>query len=391
MLWLVGLSTLALVVGLFVTRWLHDPYSLDIIVQPQGVSPRQSAALLSVIVPARNEARNIRRCVTALLNQSYPRLEIIVVDDCSSDATPQILAEMATGEPRLVVVRGVELPDGWAGKPHALAQGAAAAHGEWLCFVDADTFLQPNCLAAVHAAAEAHHADLFSLMTAQELGSFWEKVILPLVFLALGVAFSPRRVNDPALPDAIANGQFIFIRRTVYQAVGGYAAIRDRIVEDKALAEQVKHSGYRLVLADGRRVATTRMYTSLPEIWEGWTKNIYLGLQDRLWLLLVGAVTGLSGALALPSWLLGASAAWLIGGEVAWGVIALQALALAAYLLYKRMQACRAFGIALPYALTLPLGALVFTGMILVSSCKVLSGQGVTWRGRTYRSSRPTP
>ena len=121
-------------------------------------------------------------------------------------------------DPRLRVIQGAELPPGWAGKPHALFQGVNAARGEWLCFVDADTFVTPDCLAAVYAAAETHQADLFTIMTQQELGSFWEKAILPLVFTALSVGFSPRRVNDPAKPEAVANGQFIFLRRTVYEA-----------------------------------------------------------------------------------------------------------------------------------------------------------------------------
>ncbi len=382
---LVILSTLALIIGLAVTYWLHNQYHLDIVVRPADESPRLDAPLLSVIVPARNEARNIRRCVESLRAQSYPHLEIIVVDDRSTDETPQVLAEIAANDRRLTVVRGVDLPPGWAGKPHALAQGVAAAHGEWLCFVDADTFVTPDCLAAIFGAAEAWRADLFTIMTKQTVGSFWEKVILPLVFLALSVGFSPRKVNNPARPEAVANGQFIFIRRKVYEALGGYAAIREHIVEDKALAERVKRGGYRLVVADGQAVAATRMYTSLAEIWEGWTKNIYLGMQDRVWLLSVGVITGLVGALLLPFWLAGGIAALAINGSAASAILAAEAVLLWAYLLYNRVRACRAFEISPVYALTLPLGALVFTVIMMVSAYKVLSGQGVTWRGRTYR------
>lgn len=381
------LSMLAFVVALGITYWLHNQYHLDIGVIP-GAPRSGPQPCISVIVPARNEAHNIRRCVESILSQDYPNFEAIVVDDRSSDETPHILAELAAADTRLRVIQGQELPAGWAGKPHALAQGVAAARGEWLCFVDADTFVLPGGLAAVLAAAEAHHADLFSIMTRQVVGSFWEKVILPLVFTALSVGFSPRRVNDPAQPEAVANGQFILIRRETYEKVGGYAAIRDRIVEDKALAERVKHAGQRLVIADGRRVATTRMYTSLPEIWEGWTKNIYLGLQDRLWLLLVGAITALLGALALPLWLLG-GLAWLAwGGGLPAEVLTVQALVVWAYLLYYRIRACREFGISPGYSLTLPLGALVFTAMMIASAYKVVSGQGVTWRGRRYGEKR---
>ncbi len=376
------LSTLVLLVGFAVTYWIHNQYHLDIVVSPSNLSPRSSAPLISIIIPARNEARNIQRCVEALLAQSYPNFELIVVDDRSTDETPEILKAFV---PRLSIVQGEELHPGWAGKPHALAQGVAVTRGEWLCFVDADTFATPDLITSAYIIAQTQKADLFTVMTAQELGSFWEKVILPLVFMGLSVGFSPRRVNDPHRPEAVANGQFILIRRAVYEAIGGYEAIRDRIVEDKALAELVKRAGYRLVIADGRAVATTRMYTSLAEMWEGWTKNIYLGMQDRLWLLLIGAVVGLLAALFLPAWLIAGVFWFLVAGGLAAAVVATEAVILWGYLLWMRIRAAQAFGISPLYAFTLPLGALVFTAMMVASAYKVLSHQGVTWRGRVYQ------
>jgi chlorobactene glucosyltransferase len=207
---------------------------------------------------------------------------------------------------------------------------------------------------------------------------------MPLVFTALSVGFPARRVNDPQKADAIANGQFILIRRQVYQAVGGHAAVRDQIAEDKALAVLVKGSGFHLVLGDGRELARTRMYTSLPEIWEGWVKNIYLGMQDRPWLLLLGAITGFVAALALPLWTI-LSLAWLAqgGGWIA-VLVAAESLILWGYLLYNRNQVNQAMHISFWYGLTLPLGALIFTAMMVTSAYNVYSGRGVTWRGRRY-------
>ena len=115
---------------------------------------------------------------------------------------------------------------------------------------------------------------------------------MPIVMTALSVGFSPRKVNDPNTKDAIANGQFILIKRSVYDAIGGHERVKDQIVEDKAIAEQVKWNGYRLIVANGYTVARTRMYTSLPEMWEGWTKNIYLGLSDRPSLAMLGRLWG---------------------------------------------------------------------------------------------------
>ena len=166
--------------------------------------------------------------------------------------------------------------------------------------------------------------------------------------------------------------------------VGGHRAVKDRIDEDKALAEVVKGAGYRLILADGRTLANTRMYTSLPEMWEGWTKNIFLGLRDRLGLLLFGATLSLIGALALPLWLL-ASLVWLLaGGGFPAATVAGEVALLWGYLLWVRVRVTHAFHISPLYALTLPLGALIFTGMMFASAFKVLSGKGVTWKGRTY-------
>jgi chlorobactene glucosyltransferase len=379
-------STLITLVGLVLTWWIHSRFAISVVVQPGEPMDKapSSLPLISVIVPARNEERNICRCVDALLGQTYPNFELIVVDDRSTDLTGKILDEMATRELRLQVIHGSDLPANWVGKPHAIIQGAAIASGDWLCFVDADTFGSAHLLLSAYLMANELHADLFSVLTGQEMGSFWEKVVLPLVFTGLTFGFSSRRVNDPDKPDAIANGQFILIRKRVYQAVGGHRSICDSIVEDKDLARLVKGNGYRLVLADGRQVAVTRMYTSLPEMWEGWTKNIYLGLRDRLGLLLFGTCMGLLGALFLPLWLAGGIAWFAYSGSLVAGFVAIQALILWAYLLWTRARVSLRFNISPLYAFTLPLGALVFTAMMFTSAYKVFSGKGVSWKGRVY-------
>jgi chlorobactene glucosyltransferase len=387
--WWILLSTLAMLLGLVITWLVHSRSSLDLVVDEQSIQDTPLSAdaypLISVIIPARNEGRNIRRSVRALLGQSYPNFELIVVDDRSTDDTILILSELSSRDARLHIIHGKEMPPGWAGKPHALVQGVAAAHGEWLCFMDADTFAGLNLLWSSYHMAVAQGADMFSILTKQELGSFWERTILPLVFLGLSFGFPAQHVNDPAKPDAIANGQFILIRRSVYDRVGGHAAVKDRIDEDKAIAVVVKRSGHRLVIADGRQVASTRMYTTLAEMWEGWTKNIYLGLQDRLWLLLFGAFLGLVVSIMLPLWLFGGLVWLVLGGGLVAFVVAIEAAILWVYLLLKRTQACWAFEIPSGYAFTFPLGALVFTLMMFVSAYNVISGRGVSWKGRRYR------
>ncbi len=379
------ISTILCCLGIVIVTVLHNQGRPEVVVRPLA-APAQ-APLISVIVPARDEERNIRRCVESLLAQAYPHFELIVLDDRSADATPVILAGLASKDKRLHVLQGEELPAGWAGKPHALYQASQVANGDWFCFVDADTFVVPSTLASVYAAAQAQSADMFTIFTRQELGSFWEKVILPLVFTALSVGFTPRKVNDPSRPDAIANGQFIFIKKSVYRALGGHTAIKDSIVEDRDLAILVKRAGCRLVVADGRAVASTRMYTSLPEMWEGWTKNIFLGLKDRPGLLLLGAFgafVSFFAAVLLPVWLVGGLLWWAAGGGTFALIVAAEPLLLWACLIFWRVLALRAMDISAGYAFFTPLGAGIFAAMMVVSAWKVLSGQGVTWKGRRY-------
>ena len=398
------ISTAVFIGGIFIVYWLHNQYHLDILVEP--APPPPDAPLISVCVPARNEERNIRACMESILAQDYLNLEVIVLDDRSSDGTSEILNQLLlesdsaaaplsaskehtpSGLPLLHIIQGSDLPKGWAGKPHALFQASTAARGEWLCFVDADTFLSPATLSSCYAKAIETKADMFTIMTFQILGSFWEKVVMPVVMTALSVGFSPRKVNDPNTRDAIANGQFILIKRSIYDAIGGHESVRDQIVEDKALAEQVKWNGYRLIVANGYAVARTRMYTSLPEMWEGWTKNIYLGLSDRPSLVLLGAFgafVSLVAALILPLWpVLGIL--WYLqgGGWLALSVIA-EALILWAVVIFARARIAIGMGISSWYGFTLPLGAAVFAAMMFTSTWKILSGTGVTWKGRTYK------
>jgi chlorobactene glucosyltransferase len=379
------ISTAIFIGSLWIVYWLHNQHHLDIVVTKSAV-PAETP-LISVCVPARNEETNIRACVEAILAQDYPSLEVIVLDDRSTDQTLAILQELQASDARLQVIKGSEVPSGWVGKPHALFQASATARGEWLCFVDADTFLAPDALSSCLTKARETGADLFTIMTFQVLGSFWEKVIMPLVLTALSVGFSPRKVNDPNRKDAIANGQFILIRRGVYAAIGGHESVKDQIVEDKALAEQVKWRGYRLIVADGSGVARTRMYTSLPEMWEGWTKNIYLGLRNRPSLILLGgfgAFLLLLAALVLPLWpVLAAFWYWQGGGWLAFTVLE-ESLLVWTVVVAARGRVARGLRISPWYALTLPLGAAVFAAMMFASTWKVVSGKGVAWRGRTY-------
>lgn len=338
--------------------------------------------LVSIVVPARDEERNIRRCVTSLVAQDYPRYEVIVVDDGSRDATPRLLEQIAREHPqgdRLRVMRVDALPPGWAGKAHALHVGALAAQGDWLLFTDADTQHTPPALRTALRHAQRERLDLFSILTQQELPDFWGRVLMPIAFMGVGAQYPSRQVNDPASDVAIANGQYILMRRAVYQALGGYATprLRGTVLDDRDLAHEVKRAGYRMELADGRTLVRTRMYQSLREHWHGWGKNAYLGSRGGPALFVVMTL-GLLGITVVPFALL---LAGLFGRRPALAAAgAVQVAAAAAY----RDHIDRGLDVPRRYVWTHPLGGLVFAGILARSGWRKLTGRGAEWRGRTY-------
>lgn len=234
-----------------------------------------AAPTITAIVPARNEEANIACCVRSLAAQ--PEIgEIIVVNDQSTDCTGKILSELVREIPTLLVRETDCVPPGWLGKANALALGAEAARGEWLLFTDADTTHLPGAAARALADARTHDAALASYSPEQECRTWWEKVLIPFVFCRLSQLYSFDRVNDPQSPDAAANGQFLMIRREVFELVGGPSSVRSEVLEDVALARIVKAASHRIYFAPGHGIVRTRMYTSFRAMWEGWTKNLYL-------------------------------------------------------------------------------------------------------------------
>jgi chlorobactene glucosyltransferase len=339
--------------------------------------------LVSIIVPARNEERNIRDCVESLLAQDFPCIEVLVVDDGSTDTTPAILRELSGTHPaadRLRVLRVESLPPGWVGKPHAMHTGATAARGEWLLFTDADTRHAPGALRAAVRHALARGDDLLSLGTQQDVPDVWGRVVMPFAYMGIALQYPVRLVNDPRSPVAIANGQYLLIRRAFYDRVGGYAApeLRATVLDDRDLAQVVKRAGGRLELADGRELVRTRMYHTLREQWEGWSKNAYAGSRGGLpfYLLMLAGLpaTSILPFVLLLSGLLRRNRRRLLTGAVATGAIAAYRTAL------NREQ-----GIAWRYVWTHPLAAAIFWAILVRSFWRVRTGRGVTWRDRTYQ------
>src|ERR1700688_1332321 len=207
---------------------------------------------VSIVVPARNEELKVERCLKSLVKQDYPNYEIIVVDDLSTDHTGEIIKEFAQKYPLITAVTGSINPDGWIGKCNALVQGVGYASGEWLIFTDADTCHQSDSLRKAVTFAIENKVDLVSFIPLQELGSFWEKTIMPPLLGSFLMGDCFHMVNWPNAARAYAYGQYVMARRSSYHAVGGHQSVRDEIVEDHALARAFKSSGHRVMVADGR-------------------------------------------------------------------------------------------------------------------------------------------
>ena len=230
---------------------------------------------ISIIVPARNEEHNIAACLQSLLAQGDD-IEILVADDGSQDSTARIVLDLAESHPQLRLLAVPPLPEGWVGKNHALAFAVGHAHGDWFLFTDADTRHEPDKLREVLAEAMRDGLDWISLSPRQEVHAWWERATIPLIFRSLARLYPFHRVNDPADPLAASNGQYILVRREVYFALGGHAAVRNEILEDVELATRAKQAGHRIRFRSGRGVVSTRMYSSIGQMWEGWTKNLFL-------------------------------------------------------------------------------------------------------------------
>ncbi len=229
---------------------------------------------VAAIVPARNEEVSIAACITSLAAQ--PEIvEIIAVNDQSSDRTAEILHGLAKNISHLRVIDAPAPPAGWVGKNHAVSLGAHQASSPWLLFTDADAVLLEGAIAKAIALATEKDAALISFSPEQELQTWYERVLIPFVYLRLAQRFSFDEVNDTASKAAAANGQFLLIQRETYDAVGGHAAIHGAVLEDVALARRVKSAGFRIWFASGFGIVRVRMYRSFSAMWEGWKKNLF--------------------------------------------------------------------------------------------------------------------
>ena len=331
---------------------------------------------LHVVIPARNEARNIGDCLRSVGASDHPALRVWVVDDDSTDGTGELAAlGGATG----IQGEGGPLPAGWKGKPRALerARSHLPTDAEWIVFLDADVRLHPHALSRLHTYALAEEVDFLSGFGRLVMGSFWEHVIQPSVGGLIIAGNDLAVVNDPARKDkVIANGQLILVRAAAHAVVGGHTAVKDDILDDVGLARAFTAHGFRVRILFLRELFSCRMYTGFTELWLGWTKNLFPGMEFRR-----SAVVAVV-ALVLTEFV----APYIVFGcALGRGEWTLAACAGALLLLMHAVRGWmdRIFGQPLLYGLFQPVGALLLVGLVLDSVRRTRTGTRL-WKGRTY-------
>lgn len=265
----------------------------------QGFSTEEDAPTVSILIPARNEERNIEGCVLSVLNQTYPHLNVIVVNDQSTDQTGELLDEMAANDERLSVVHGQELPDGWIGKGWALYQGYQEASGKWIVLLDADVRLEPWAVERVVEHAERKRVDFLNPFPRFVCISFWERLMQPLLWGLVRLRYPLVWVNQQWARENMAFGPMIVVRRSAYDTIDGHKLVASDILEDVALAKLMRRRGYRTFVVNGKRLLRVRMYHNLRELIDGWTKTAY-GAMNYNFALMILAIGGLFWAALQP-------------------------------------------------------------------------------------------
>lgn len=358
--------------------------------KPNSAAATTQAELrISVIIPARDEAASLGNCLDSLLAQSEPgfllgaQWELIVVDDDSSDGTREIAESAASGRQGVTVIAAPPLDlsnrGGFTGKTNACWAGAQQARGAWFLFTDADTVHSPGNLSRAIHEAEKYHAALLSYSPRQIITGFWQRAVMPLVFSELASSYPPRKVSDPGSRLAAANGQFLLVERDAYFAVGGHHALGRNILEDVALAQNIKRARHGIRFRYAPDALATRMYRTLPDMIEGWTKNLALlfprpillaTMQTLQFLLFFGLpVLALWLPLAVPWQRWAILLVWL---RTTWGF-------------YHR--AARSNFPAPDIAVSI-LGVPFFVWLLLRSWLRHRIQKSVTWKGRSYNTGR---
>jgi cellulose synthase/poly-beta-1,6-N-acetylglucosamine synthase-like glycosyltransferase len=390
MIWiLIGLLALSLLTAWGYSRKL-EASSRQAPVLARSTVPLPNAKI-SVIIPAYNEAENIEECLLAVLHSTAlpaERLEVWVIDDQSTDETWTIAESLQQrlNDPRLHLLRGQPRPTGevWVGKNWACTQAVAKTHGEFLLFIDADTRLKSGAIEATVSLMQQEQIDLLSLGPAVVCGCLAEWIAQPLIISILLVSYDLAAVNDPTSDTAFAAGPFMLFRRTAYEKIGGHRAVADQVVEDVELSRRVKFSGLKLKYLLGNKMADVRMYRSWGALWEGWTKNFFMGshrnfkgmIQLIVVMLLVYVVPWIGLGVAISQAFIAANILTIV-------VLVLSLLGITLH--YRLRQILAQSSMPPRYWWLSGVGGVAVIAITIGSIIKTETGWGWTWRGRSLK------
>jgi len=343
--------------------------------------------LVSVLIPARNEERNIGRCLKSVLNQDYPNFEVLVLDDNSSDRTAEIVGEMVEKDHRVQLLKGKPLPEGWAGKCFACHQLSRNAHGSWLLFIDADTFSEPHMIRSTLNLAIMSNAAMLSGFPRQKLYGITEKIVIPILFYFVIMSWFPLWLfhswKKPG--PTLAIGQFLLFKREDYDGIGGHESVKTRIMEDVWFGIEMHRLGRRILSVDLSRVLTTRMYTNMGNMAEGCIK----------WFYSVAALSpiALSGFVLVAYIFFLAPFYWVfvrpvndLGADgliMDWGTIVLIQIGL--ILLMRIITDFYFRGSKISFVFH-PLGMAFLILAVIVGASRRALGVGIAWKDRLYHS-----
>jgi cellulose synthase/poly-beta-1,6-N-acetylglucosamine synthase-like glycosyltransferase len=354
--------------------------------------PEQSGALsdnprplVTIVVPAKDEASSVEASVRSIMASDYSDLEIILVNDRSKDETPQIMGDLKKEDSRIKVISIEELPKGWTGKTHAMFRAAQEASGDVLLFTDADAFLDPKAVTQVLQFFKAQNLDMFSLLPGFVKRGFNENALYPHMALGISYFYPLTDVNNPAKEAALASGCFIMIAKHAYERLGTWERFRNEVTEDVALSKAAKASGLKLMVMRGSALVRTKPFESVWDVCRFWKRTYYGGLEKNV--SKIARLTVNYAVLSLMILLFALSGIFLLTGRGELPTVALftvSLLSMAAVVIPFSIFINHEQGDWI-YGLASPVGVFVCLFVSLSTLLTVLTNVGIRWRGSTYR------
>lgn len=349
--------------------------------EPTETLLRDQLPTVSVLIPARNEAKNIGACLRSVLAQDLPRFEVIVLDDTSTDNTAQIVRDFSLTDDRVKLLSGRSIAPHWFGKPYAQYQAAQVSRGQYLLFLDADVILDRKVLTMMAAAARKRGAGIVSMFPYQIKEGFWEELLAPFKYFHLFLFFPTYAMDWPWEPlAAFANGQCMMIERNIYKKIGGHSTASESIREGVNISRTLKKRGGRIRLLSGAKIARAKVHGPPPALWEGLTRYLYsMAKRSILASLLLAFFYFFLFVLPAAKILYLPFSADFVSSQLIFPAIEVF-LGIIMFL-----TAVGSFGLTFSQALMLPIGALMWIGMFGRAIIVAMGKEGIVWKDRTIK------